>query len=370
MTPIQNIHQRIWISTLLIMATGLVMLYSASWGNVRVSHGVFYDQLWCAAVGLVLMFVISRTDYRRLYDGAYVLYIFSVMLLVLVIFNGREAMGATRWLSIGPLNFQPSEVAKFCLILALARYYSRRRVNLSFSFFSRTKRVIRDVLLPLGLTVLMMALIFKQPDLGTTLLVFGIFTTMMFAVEVEGKLAATLLGVCAAALPILWQMMRPYQKDRLLVFLNPNIDPLGAGYTVIQSKIAIGSGQIWGKGWLAGTQSQLNFLPERHTDFIFGVIGEEWGFIGGLFLIGCYFVLVSSSFDLAQRVKDRFGMLLTVGIASILALQVIINIGMVMGAFPIVGITLPMVSYGRTSFVIFMGMIGILLSVARSRQMK
>lgn len=370
MTPIQNIKYRIWLFTALIVGIGLIMLYSASYGNVRVSHDVFYDQMRCAAFGFIIMFLISRTDYRWFYDGAYVLYVFGMVLLLLVMFNGRHALGATRWLTLGPISFQPSELTKIFLILALARYYAHRRVNLSFTFFSRTKTAIRDLIFPLMMTGLMMVLIFKQPDLGTSILMFGIFWSMMFAVEVSGRLITIFFGLCTAAVPILWQMMHQYQKDRLLVFLNPNIDPLGAGYTIIQSKIAIGSGQIFGKGWLAGTQSQLNFLPERHTDFIFGVIGEEWGLIGGLVLIGCYLVLISACFDLADRVKDRFGMLLVVGSASILAMQVIINIGMVMGSFPIVGITLPLVSYGRTSFMVFMVLLGLVMSVARSRQIK
>ena len=367
MSPIQHIQSRIWLSTFLIVAVGLITLYSASHGNLRVAHDVFYDQLQCAVIGFFIIFFLSRMDYRRLHDGAYVLYAFSLILLILVTLKGRHALGATRWLSIGPINFQPSEVTKMCLILTLARYYSKRRVNLSFNFLSRTKIFIRDLLFPLGLTVVQMFFIFKQPDLGTALLMFGIFLTMMFVIEVDARMIFGFFIFCGACLPILWHLMRQYQKDRLLVFLNPNIDPLGAGYTIIQSKIAIGSGQIFGKGWLAGTQSQLNFLPERHTDFIFGVIGEEWGLIGSLFLVGCYFILVHSCFNLASRVKDRFGMLLVVGIAAIFAIQVIINIGMVMGSFPIVGIPLPMVSYGRTSFMVCSLMIGIVLSVARSR---
>lgn len=368
MTPSQNIIYRIWLFTALIVAVGLLMLYSASHGNVRVSHDVFYDQLWCAGFGAVLLMIFSRTDYRRFYDGAYVMYVFGIILLILVMIKGRAALGATRWLSIGPINFQPSELTKVFLILTLARYYAHHRVNLSFDFFSRTKVLIRDLIIPLGFTGFLAILIFKQPDLGTAILTFGIFLTMLLMAGISGRMIFGFLCLCVAGVPLLWQMMQPYQKDRLLVFLNPNIDPLGAGYTIIQSKIAIGSGQIWGKGWMAGTQSQLNFLPERHTDFIFGVLGEEWGMVGGLFLIGCYFFLIKTALDLAGRVKDRFGMLLVVGVASILALQVIINIGMVMGAFPIVGITLPLVSYGRTSFLVFTVMIGILLSVAHSRQ--
>jgi len=170
-----------------------------------------------------------------------------------------------------------------------------------------------------------------------------------------------------ALIPFGWHVLEGYQKDRLLVFLNPNIDPLGAGYTIIQSKIAIGSGQIFGKGWLAGTQNQLNFLPERHTDFIFSVIGEEWGLAGTLLLVYFYFRLISNSLKIAEQVKDRFGTLVTVGIVSILALQVVINMGMVMGLLPVVGFTLPFVSYGRTSFMVFLIMMGFLLNLSKRR---
>ena len=170
--------------------------------------------------------------------------------------------------------------------------------------------------------------------------------------------------ICAVTRAPTWKAR---QKDRLLVFLNPNIDPLGAGYTIIQSKIAIGSGRLFGKGWLAGTQNQLNFLPERHTDFIFSVIGEEWGLLGAVLLIFFYFMLIQTSIHIAQQVKDKFGTYVATGIIAILALQVIINIGMVMGLFPIVGLTLPLVSYGRSSFLLFIVMLGFLLNLSKKR---
>jgi len=212
-----------------------------------------------------------------------------------------------------------------------------------------------------------MVLIFRQPELGTSLLLFGIFLIMLFATALEYRYIFTLVGLCLAIVPFAWHFLKPYQKDRLLVFLNPNIDPLGAGYTIIQSKIAIGSGQIFGKGWLSGTQNQLNFLPERHTDFIFSVIGEEWGLMGALCLVTLYFLLILTSLNIANQVKDKFGMFVSIGIVAILTLQVVINIGMVMGLFPIVGLTLPFVSYGRSSFLIFIIMMGFLLNLSKRR---
>ena len=212
-----------------------------------------------------------------------------------------------------------------------------------------------------------MALIFKQPDLGTAILVMGIFLVMLYASGISMRLMGGLLGVFALLMPLAWHVLKPYQKDRLLVFLNPSHDPLGAGYTITQSKIAVGSGELFGKGWLAGTQNQLNFLPERHTDFIFSVIGEEWGLLGGIVLVYSYAIIIYCGFKIARHNKDPFGQLVAIGIVTILAMQVVINIGMVMGLLPVVGITLPMISYGRTSFMVFAILIGFLLNLSKKR---
>lgn len=361
------LYSQIWFYSFGIVVIGLVALYSASYDNVRVSNSVFFDQLYGAGLGFLLMYLFSRIDIRHFYDGAYVLYGINILMLLWVLAGGRDAMGARRWLSFGPLTFQPSELTKFFLILALARYWSHRQPALSFNFFTRVQVFWRDFLFPLGLTLLSMALIFRQPDLGTSLLMIGIFLVMAFIADVDKRYIFGFLMFCVVITPFAWNILRDYQKDRVLVFMNPNIDPLGAGYTIIQSKIAIGSGQMFGKGWLAGTQNQLNFLPERHTDFIFSVIGEEWGLVGGLVMVALYFLLIQTCLNLAEHVKDRFGHLVVVGIVTILTLQVFINVGMVMGMMPIVGLTLPMASYGRTSFMIFMMMLGVLLNLSRKR---
>lgn len=363
----RNLSLQIWIFTILIVVSGLVALYSASYQNLRVSNDIFYDQLGMALVGFALMFILSRIDYRKFYDVSYVFYGFCLGLLILVMLTGRHALGATRWLTIGPVSFQPSEVAKLGLILALARYFSDTRPAVRFSLHNIRGVLGRDLFVPLFLTLVPMFLIFKQPDLGTSLLFFGIFIPMLFVSQLEYRYIMGFLAVCAAAVPFAWGILKPYQKDRLLVFLNPNIDPLGTGYTIIQSKIAVGSGKIFGKGWLAGTQNQLNFLPERHTDFIFSVIGEEWGVMGTVSLLSFYFMLVWTALKVSEQVKDKFGVQVAVGIMAILTLQVIINIGMVLGLFPVVGLTLPLISYGRTSFMVFMIMLGILLSISRRR---
>ncbi len=364
----RNLNRTIWLVTITIVGVGLLTLFSASSENVRVSQKVFYDQLTGAGLGLLLMFFISRMDYRRFFDLAYIFYGLNILILIYVLLGGRHALGARRWLEIGILSFQPSEITKLSIILLLAKYYTTHRPRVLRSASWGSPGIVwRDLLFPFILTTIPMLLIFKQPDLGTAILLFGIFFFMVFVSGVRYRYIIGFVLTGMISMPILWKFLKSYQKDRLLVFLNPNIDPLGAGYTIIQSKIAIGSGQVFGKGWLAGTQNQLNFLPERHTDFIFSVIGEEWGLLGSLFLVGCYFALIWCGFKVAEGTKDQFGSLTAIGIVSILTLQVTINIGMVMGLCPVVGITLPLISYGRTSFILFIIMLGILLNLSRKR---
>lgn len=361
----KNALIQIWIFTILILSFGLVALFSASHENLRVTQKVFYDQMFLIILSIGIMYFISRLDYRHFYDLAYPFYIFNVLILLFVLLSGRNALGATRWLEIGGLSFQPSELSKLALILTLARYLSNRRPALSFSFISNLQVIIRDLIIPLILTGVLALLIFKQPDLGSSILIAGIFLVMVFVNGIDKKLYFSFIGVCLVLLPFGWHLLKQYQKDRLLVFLNPNIDPLGSGYTIIQSKIAVGSGQLWGKGWLSGTQNQLNFLPERHTDFIFSVIGEEWGLLGSVFLVTCYFLLIWTVIGMIEKMNDKFGALIAIGIVTILSLQVVINIGMVIGMFPVVGIPLPLVSYGRTSMISFVIMLGIVLSLSR-----
>jgi len=349
------------------MSIGLAALYSASFQNARVSNDVFYDQLRCAVVGLVLMAILGRLDYRKFFEAAYPFYIVNLLLLIAVLLGGRHALGAQRWIECGFLSFQPSEMTKLAVILMLGRYFTSRRPSLSFTLGSWFQNIFRDLLFPFFLTLLPAVLIFKQPDLGTALLILGIFFVMLFVSGIEIKKFFWFLVFCSSFIPFGWHFLKQYQKDRLLVFLNPNIDPLGAGYTIIQSKIAIGSGGFFGKGWLAGTQNQLNFLPERHTDFIFSVIGEEGGLIGTIFILFCFFALIHCGLTIAEQLKDKFGTLVTTGIVTILAFQVTINVGMALGLCPVVGITLPLVSYGRTSFMIFVMMMGFLINLSKRR---
>lgn len=376
----RHIPRVIWIHTILIIAIGLLSLYSASFNNNVVGLSVFYDQFFCATLSILLMFLLSRVDYRKFFDVAYIVYGISVVFLILVLVMGRQALGATRWFSMAGFSFQPSEFSKLAVIFFLGRYFSQRHPRLSFDFPSSKSPMasfgVNNVLLadmwgdliwPLILIGISMALIFKQPDLGTTILVMGLFLVMLYASGISLKLWGGLLAILGLLTPLAWGFLKSYQKDRLLVFLNPSHDPLGAGYTITQSKIAVGSGELLGKGWLSGTQNQLNFLPERHTDFIFSVIGEEWGLLGGIVLVYCYGIIIYCGFKIARHNKDPFGQLVAVGIVSILAMQVVVNIGMVMGLLPVVGITLPLISYGRTSFMVFALLLGFLLNLSKKR---
>lgn len=364
---LQNKRFIFFVFIVAIVGLGLLALYSASYQNPRVSAQIFYNQIFMAFIGLAAIWALGHFDYRRYYDLAYIIYMVNVVFLLAIFIFGNYALGAKRWIDFFGVNFQPSELMKFSMILVLARYFTDQKPTISFYSRGLQGGVWEDLLLPLALVSLPMLLIFKQPDLGTALLFVGIFVAMMFVGGVSLKYVLSFLASAMVALPFLWQIMKPYQKDRLLVFLNPNIDPLGAGYTIIQSKIAIGSGKIFGRGWLSGSQNQLSFLPERHTDFIFSVIGEEWGFLGSFFLLICFFILIMVGLSIIERTKEKFGYLVGVGIVTILSLQVLINMGMALGLCPIVGLTLPLVSYGRSSFLTFVFMLGFLLNLSKRR---
>jgi rod shape determining protein RodA len=210
-------------------------------------------------------------------------------------------------------------------------------------------------------------LVLVQPDLGTALLLVPIFFAVLFAGGAKPKHLGVMIGSGLVAMPFFWHFLREYQKQRLMVFINPNVDPLGAGYTIIQSKIAVGSGGLFGKGWMSGTQNQLNFLPERHTDFIFSTIGEEWGFLGAMVLMVFYGLIIREMFGIAYSTTDRAGKLVAIGVAVLLAFQVTINISMTIGAMPVVGIPLPMVSYGGSSLLATVAAIGLVLNIGMRR---
>jgi rod shape determining protein RodA len=289
------------------------------------------------------------------------LYGANLLLLILVLAIGRTSMGATRWISLAGINVQPSEIMKIVIIVALARYFSDKAHLRGFS--------LRELIMPgliLGLPTL---LIMKQPDLGTALLVLGIGGTMALFAGVR-RVTLVFLGLsgCAAAGGG-WFLLHDYQKQRILTFLNPERDPLGAGYHIIQSKIAVGSGGFNGLGFMKGTQSQLSFLPERHTDFAFSVFAEEWGLTGCLLLLALYCLIVLWGLHIALRSNERFGMYLAIGVSAMLFWHIVVNLGMVIGLLPVVGVPLPLFSYGGTSMITTMTGVGILMNVSMRRFM-
>lgn len=357
----------ILVAALLICSLGVLSIYSSTYQKEgSLWQTIFQRQILWIILGLLLFSIVSNMSYRRFWDWTYVLYIVTLFFLFLVFVLGVTRLGAQRWLKIGWFNFQPSELAKIAMVIFLARYFSRKSaddIDQSCGKFG----VFRGVFLPFFFIALPAGLIVEQPDLGSGLIVFILFIAMLYLARVRLRYIILLMLVVSLPVPFMWHFLRDYQKDRLLVFLNPNIDPLGAGYTVIQSKIAIGSGWLWGKGWLSGTQSQLHFLPESHTDFIFATFSEEWGFLGSLVLLSLYYILIRQGFLIAQRTQDYFGRLLALGVTLMLAIQVTVNIAMNLGMAPVVGIPLPLMSYGGSSILITFVALGILVNIDKTR---
>jgi len=345
--------------TFIICIGGLFILHSATQvkGLPFVESYVFRQVSWIALATVLLLLMIN-ISYQKFIDISYALYAINVILLALVLILGSERLGAQRWFAIGDFAFQPSEFIKISFILVLASILGSKRVDLEYA---------RALILPLISLAVPFVLVLVQPDLGTALLLIPIFFAMIYVAGARVKHLVILVLSGLAATPFFWHFLRDYQKQRLLVFLNPNVDPLGAGYTIIQSKIAVGSGGLTGKGWLAGTQNQLNFLPERHTDFIFSVIGEEWGLFGALIFILLFFLIVRRSLDIASCTNDMYGKLVAVGIITLLTLQVVINIAMTIGFMPVVGIPLPLVSYGGSSMLTSFIAIALLLNIGMRR---
>jgi rod shape determining protein RodA len=300
-------------------------------------------------------------NYKILDRWALTIYVIGILLLIAVLFFGKYVSGSRRWLVLGPLSIQPSELIKVVVIIVLAHYYSKHAYTRGFT--------LRELLKPLILVIIPTVLIVRQPDLGTAFLILLVAGSMTVFVKIERRTLFTIIAFCTVTIPLVWFFLRDYQKQRILTFLNPDRDPLGAGYHIIQSKIAIGSGIITGKGYLKGTQNALSFLPEQHTDFIFSVFAEEWGFVGSTVLILLFLMLIVWGLNIAYRCRDPFGTILSVGISAMIFWQVVVNIGMVMGLMPVVGIPLPFISYGGSSIVTMMMSIGVLSNVSMRRFM-
>lgn len=358
---------RILVIAVLISCIGILSIYSSNYRKEgQLLQDIYKRQIFWVALGLFLFFLVSNLNYRRLWDWTYFLYAFALLLLILVFGLGIIRLGAQRWLRFGWLNFQPSELAKLALVIYLARYFSKSSEE-DISSGAHNLGIVRALFIPFAFIAVPAAFIVEQPDLGSAILVMLIFIAMLYLTGIKLRYIALLILAGCLLVPVLWSLLKDYQRDRILVFLNPNIDPLGAGYTVIQSKIAIGSGALFGKGWLSGTQSQLRFLPESHTDFIFATFAEEWGFFGSTVLIFLYYLLIRYGFSIAQGTSERFGKLLATGISVMLGIQICINIAMNMGLAPIVGIPLPLMSYGGSSVFITYIALGILVNINKTR---
>ncbi len=333
-----------WGLLLLILAVsacGLTVLYSAvtaGWEGTGF-HPLFERQLVWMGAGAGIMTAVLFFDFRKLNKLNIFIYAGCVILLLGVFFFGRSGGGSQRWLSLGGVNIQPSELMKIALIISLASVYSSMVSSVGLNF--------RQLLRPAALCMIPVGLIVIQPDLGTALMLLLIAGAMTLFVKVEKKVLLILGGLSAGIIPLVWFFgLKAYQKTRILTFLDPDRDPLGTGYHIIQSKIAIGSGMITGKGFLKGTQNALAFLPEQHTDFILSVLAEEWGLVGCTVLLVLYFLLICWGLNVAYNCRNLFGSILAFGITSMVFWQIFINIGMVMGLMPVVGMPLPLVSYG------------------------
>ncbi len=344
-----------------IILMSLVTIGSATHINAASEGGYGFVQRQgiFAILNVALAVFLMNFDYKMLQRYGMKLYAVNIVLLVAVMLFGHTALGAQRWIQIGPITLQPSEFSKVIMIVSLAALLEDKVGKLNNL----------SELLPIAAFVgVPFVLVLKQPDLGTSLVFIAIFLGMVFAAGVNLKLLGAIFGAGVLASPVLWHFLKDYQKMRILVFLDPNVDPLGSGYHIIQSEIAIGSGQLFGKGLFEGTQSQLDFLPENHTDFIFAVVGEELGFIGAAFLLILYLILLWRGIRIAQDASDTFGMLLAVGITSMLAFHVLVNIGMTMGIMPVTGIPLPLMSYGVSSLTTNIMAIALLLNIYMKKQ--
>jgi rod shape determining protein RodA len=358
--PLRGLDRWFLAGALMLLAIGFLALYSASFQKLQQSGvNLLQRQMIWAALGTGAALLLLAVDYHRWLEWAYLLYGLSLLLLGLVLVVGTVRGGAQRWISIGGMTLQPSEFAKLATVMALARFLGDRQET-GLSKWKVTLGATVLFLLPMGLVLL-------QPNLGTAAVFAVIGVCMLIVWGMPIRVIGFLLAAGLLAAPLGWASLHDYQRSRLLVFVNPNLDPLGAGYTVIQSRIAMGSGMGWGKGWLSGTQNQLNFLPERHTDFIFSVIGEEWGFLGTTVTLGLLALLFHRGFRIAAQTRDPFGRLLVVGLICILAFHTLVNTGMVIGFMPVVGLPLPFMSYGGSWLMTCLVSTGVILSVGLRR---
>jgi rod shape determining protein RodA len=343
------------LGLLVLLGVGLVVLFSAGGQDT----GLLIRQLIRMGMAFVVLFFLAQIHPDRMRDAAYWIYGLGLILLVAVLVFGHEGKGAQRWLDLGFFRFQPSELMKLAVPLLVATYLASRPLPPS------ALRLIVGLIM----VIVPSFLIAKQPDLGTSLLIASSGLIVLFLSGIRWRIILGFITLCASALPVLWYAMHDYQRQRVLTFLNPESDPLGSGYHIIQSKIAIGSGGIFGQGWLQGTQSHLEFLPERSTDFIFAVIAEEFGLLGVGLLLFWYLLVAGRGLFIASQAQTSFARLLAGSISITFLVYVFVNVGMVTGLLPVVGVPLPLVSYGGTSMVTLLAGFGILMSIHTHRRM-
>ncbi|QGU88428.1 peptidoglycan glycosyltransferase MrdB [Erwinia sorbitola] len=358
----RSIWTRIHVDPLFCLIVTALLIYSAlvMWSASGQDPGMMERKLGQIAMGIIVMLVMAQIP-PRVYEGwAPYLYIICVILLIAVDAFGHISKGAQRWLDLGVVRFQPSEIAKIAVPLMVARFINR----------DICPPTLKNTAIALVLIFMPTLLVAAQPDLGTAILIAASGLFVLFLSGMSWKLIAVALLLIAAFIPILWFfLMHDYQRDRVMMLLDPESDPLGAGYHIIQSKIAIGSGGLRGKGWLHGTQSQLEFLPERHTDFIFAVLAEELGLVGVLVLLILYVLLIMRGLIMAARAQTTFGRVMAGGMMLIFFVYVFVNIGMVSGILPVVGVPLPLVSYGGSALIVLMAGFGIIMSIHTHRKL-
>jgi rod shape determining protein RodA len=345
------------IGILAIIAIGLVNLYSATAVNQR---PLFTRQIWALLLGGVFFTGAAFIDYRNYTRLAYFAYAVGVLMLLVVLVFGHKVNGARRWFDLGFFRLQPSELMKIFMIGAVAKFLHDDPTP--------QERKLTQAGIVLGMAAVPVALILAEPDLGTAIIIFLVTFTMLLVAKLKLWHVGLLTAIGIVITPVVWLgLLKEYQQNRILTFLDPQRDPSGAGWHSRQSIFAIGSGRLTGKGLLHGTQNQLQFLPEHWTDFPFAVLGEEWGFLGGLVLLSVYLFLILWAINLAKEARDRFGSMLCVGVAALLFWHVLFNIGMVSGVLPVVGVTLPLVSYGGSSVVTMLIAVGLLMNVSVRR---